>query len=116
MPLKKTCPKCDASVVRTVKACGCGYKFTKHAKAKAKAGRKAAPGPELLDPHFAVGRTDSGGAFFFWPRKNQSLVLTRTECELMLATLAAPLAFAAAHRASATPLLPEPSDGAERVG
>lgn len=79
--MKKTCPKCQAELFRVAKACPCGHQFS---KGKAKAKRKEKPA-ELVtpDPDFACGPTSDGGMMLFWPKKNESHMLTKVECDLV---------------------------------
>lgn len=63
-------------------------------KGKAKAKRKEKPA-ELVtpDPDFAVGPTSDGWLMLFWPKRNESYLLTKIERDLVsqvLASLPAP--------------------------
>lgn len=91
--MKKTCPKCQAELFRVAKVCPCGHQFSK-GKAKAKAKRKEKT-VELVtpDPDFACGPTSDGGLMLFWPKRNESYLLTKIERDLVsqvLASLPAP--------------------------
>lgn len=84
--MKKTCPKCQAELFRVAKACPCGHQFS---KGKTKAKRKEKPA-ELgaPDPDFACGPTSDGGLMLFWPKRNESYLLTKIERDLVSQVLA----------------------------
>ena len=81
--LEKTCPGCSQPIRRTASKCPCGHKFTAgKVKAKGKGKQKTV---ELVtpDPDFACGPTSDGGLMLFWPKKNESYLLTKIERDLV---------------------------------
>ena len=88
--VKKSCPQCQQEIYIAAKVCPCGHQFTK-GKAKAKAKRKErANDLGAPDPEFACGPTSDGGLMLFWPRRNESYLLTKAEREMVAAVAGAP--------------------------
>ena len=81
--LEKICPKCSKKIRRTASKCPCGHAFTA-GKAKRKAKIEATA---TVEPEFACGPTTDGGLMLFWPRRNESYILTPGERDLLRAVL-----------------------------
>ena len=82
--LEKTCPKCETVVNRTTRTCSCGHVFS--AKKRKARTAKAAPideTPSDRNPDFACGPTSDGGLLLYWPSKQEAVVLTKAERELI---------------------------------
>ena len=88
--MKKKCPQCQQEIYLAAKACPCGHQYTNgKAKAKAKAKRKEKPADlGAPDPDFACGPTSDGGLMLFWPKKNESYLLTKAERDVVSQVLA----------------------------